>query len=42
MSRGGGGVNPLLTDTETLDFVQSQAQTSRFVTSVCTGSLVLG
>lgn len=39
---GGGGVNPLLTDTETLDFVRSQAATARFVTSVCTGSLVLG
>ncbi|AYD04508.1 DJ-1/PfpI family protein [Neorhizobium sp. NCHU2750] len=39
---GGGGVNPLLTDAETLDFVRSQAETARFVTSVCTGSLVLG
>ncbi|TWF58805.1 DJ-1/PfpI family protein [Neorhizobium alkalisoli] len=39
---GGGGVNPLLTDEETLDFVRSQAKTARFVTSVCTGSLVLG
>lgn len=32
---GGGGVNPLLTDEETLDFVKSQAKTARFVTSVC-------
>ncbi|MFK0209166.1 DJ-1/PfpI family protein [Agrobacterium sp. NPDC090283] len=39
---GGGGVNPLLTDEETLDFVRGQAKTARFVTSVCTGSLVLG
>ena len=39
---GGGGVNPLLTDEETLDFVRTQAKTARFVTSVCTGSLVLG
>ncbi|MCE6076358.1 DJ-1/PfpI family protein [Agrobacterium vitis] len=39
---GGGGVNPLLTDEETLDFVRAQAKTARFVTSVCTGSLVLG
>ncbi|MBW9060850.1 DJ-1/PfpI family protein [Agrobacterium pusense] len=39
---GGGGVNPLLTDKETLDFLRSQAATARFVTSVCTGSLVLG
>lgn len=39
---GGGGVNPLLTDEETHDFVRAQAKTARFVTSVCTGSLVLG
>ncbi|MCM2438708.1 DJ-1/PfpI family protein [Agrobacterium vitis] len=39
---GGGGVNPLLKDEETLDFVQAQAKTARFVTSVCTGTLVLG
>ena len=39
---GGGGVNALLTDEETLDFVRQSAATARFVTSVCTGSLVLG
>ena len=39
---GGGGVNPLLTDEEVLDFVRVQAKTARFVTSVCTGALVLG
>lgn len=39
---GGGGINPLLTDEGTLEFVRSQAKTARFVTSVCTGSLVLG
>lgn len=39
---GGNGVNPLLTDEEVLDFVRAQAKTARFVTSVCTGSLVLG
>lgn len=39
---GGGGVNALLTDAETLDFVKAQAQGARYVTSVCTGSLVLG
>lgn len=39
---GGGGVNALLTDTQTLDFVRAQAATARFVTAVCTGSLVLG
>jgi len=39
---GGGGVNLLLPDEETLDFVRAQAETAHFVTSVCTGSLVLG
>lgn len=39
---GGGGVNALLTDGEVLDFLRRQAAGARFVTSVCTGSLVLG
>lgn len=39
---GGTGVNPLLTDAETLDFVRRQAAGARYVTSVCTGALVLG
>lgn len=39
---GGGGVNALLEDAETLDFVRAQAKQARYVTSVCTGSLVLG
>lgn len=39
---GGGGMNPLLTDPETLDFLRRQAEGARYVTSVCTGSLVLG
>lgn len=39
---GGGGVNALLTDQEVLDFVRRQVAGARFVTSVCTGSLVLG
>lgn len=39
---GGGGVNPLLQDEETLDFLRRQALQARYVTSVCTGSLVLG
>jgi cyclohexyl-isocyanide hydratase len=38
---GGGGMNPLLNDPETLDFIRAKAVTARFVTSVCTGSLVL-
>jgi len=39
---GGGGMNPLLTDAETLQFVRRQAAGARYVTSVCTGALVLG
>ncbi len=39
---GGGGVNALLEDAETLAFIRTQAQQARYVTSVCTGSLVLG
>ena len=39
---GGGGMNALLTDSETLDFLRRQAQGARYVTSVCTGSLVSG
>jgi len=39
---GGGGVNALLQDAAVLDFVRAQAARARYVTSVCTGSLVLG
>jgi len=39
---GGGGVNALLTDAEVLDFIRRQAAGARLVTSVCTGSLLLG
>lgn len=39
---GGGGVNALLSDDEVLNFVRAQAITASFVTSICTGSLVLG
>jgi cyclohexyl-isocyanide hydratase len=39
---GGGGVNALLEDGETLSFVRAQAKQARYITSVCTGSLVLG
>lgn len=39
---GGVGINPLLADDETLAFIRSQADNARFVTSVCTGALVLG
>jgi cyclohexyl-isocyanide hydratase len=39
---GGGGINALLTDTMVLEFIRSQAKGARYMTSVCTGSLVLG
>ncbi len=39
---GGAGTNALLSDAETLDFVRRQAAGARYVTSVCSGSLVLG
>ena len=39
---GGVGVNRLLSDQPTLAFLRRQAAGARFVTSVCTGALVLG
>jgi cyclohexyl-isocyanide hydratase len=39
---GGPGVNALLNDNIVLDFVRRQAKGARYVTSVCTGALVLG
>ena len=39
---GGTGIGDLMEDPETLDFIRRQASQARFVTSVCTGALVLG
>ncbi|WP_158814085.1 DJ-1/PfpI family protein [Methylocapsa sp. S129] len=39
---GGVGINPLLGDETVLAFLRRQARAARFVTSVCTGALVLG
>jgi cyclohexyl-isocyanide hydratase len=39
---GGAGINVLLRDQFTLDFVRRQAARARYVTSVCAGCLVLG
>jgi len=39
---GGVGINPLLVDEAVLAFLRRQAKATRFVTSVCTGALVLG
>jgi cyclohexyl-isocyanide hydratase len=39
---GGVGVNALMEDAETLAFIRRQAANAQYVTSVCTGALVLG
>src|SRR4030081_3583217 len=39
---GGAGADDLVNDEETLDFLRKQAKAAKYVTSVCTGSLVLG
>jgi cyclohexyl-isocyanide hydratase len=39
---GGSGVGPLMEDEQTLAFIKTQAANARYVTSVCTGALVLG
>src|SRR5215475_2245089 len=39
---GGAGADDLLNDEEVLAFLRRQAEGAKFVTSVCTGSLVLG
>ena len=42
MVPGGPGQQDLMEDAEALEFLQRQARGAKFVTSVCTGSLVLG
>jgi cyclohexyl-isocyanide hydratase len=39
---GGAGADDAIHDEETLTFLRKQATSARYVTSVCTGSLVLG
>jgi cyclohexyl-isocyanide hydratase len=39
---GGFGTDDLVNDEEVLDFLRGQAAGARYITSVCTGSLVLG
>ena len=39
---GGAGTDDMVNDTEVLDFLRTQSREARYVTSVCTGSLVLG
>jgi len=42
MVPGGPGQQDLMEDAVVLDFLQRQARGAKFITSVCTGSLVLG
>lgn len=42
MVPGGQGAFDLMDDLEALEFVRRQAESARYVTSVCTGSFVLG
>jgi cyclohexyl-isocyanide hydratase len=39
---GGAGTDDMVNDEEMLDFLRRQAESAKYVTSVCTGSLVLG
>ncbi len=39
---GGNGVNQFLNNEPVLDFIRKEAKETRFLTSVCTGSLILG
>lgn len=39
---GGHGVTPALSDTEIINFIADQAVNAKWVTSVCTGSMLLG
>jgi cyclohexyl-isocyanide hydratase len=39
---GGAGINDMVNDEEMLAFLRQQAAGAKYVTSVCTGSLVLG
>jgi cyclohexyl-isocyanide hydratase len=39
---GGVGIDEMVNDQEMLDFLRRQAERAKYITSVCTGSLVLG
>jgi cyclohexyl-isocyanide hydratase len=39
---GGTGADDMIDDKEMLDFLRQQAEGAKYITSVCTGSLVLG
>ena len=39
---GGAGIVDVLADAETIEFIRSQGEQARYVTSVCTGAFLLG
>jgi cyclohexyl-isocyanide hydratase len=39
---GGPGVNALMKNQKILEFLRRQAQHAKYITSVCTGALILG
>src|SRR6266478_6102446 len=39
---GGAGTDDMVNDEEMLEFLRDQAASAKYITSVCTGSLVLG
>jgi cyclohexyl-isocyanide hydratase len=39
---GGQGINDMVNDEEVLEFLRKQTKGAKYITSVCTGSLVLG
>src|ERR1700753_418620 len=39
---GGQGINDMINDEDMLAFLRQQAEGAKYVTSVCTGSLILG
>src|SRR5471032_2848470 len=39
---GGAGTDDMVNDAEMLEFLRRQAKGAKYITSVCTGSLVLG
>lgn len=38
---GGPGTGPMMQDAQILSFIREKSRTSRYITSVCTGSLIL-
>ena len=39
---GGGGMNPVMRDADVMDFLKDRGARAKYVTSVCSGSIILG